>query len=327
MKGKEAYEIQYNKKIENLIQGNLDRTYLRGFYNYMRSSKLTPATIYDYLKYVVHFINSTNNDLDKLDLDDYTNFLSQFSEMKTSYQIGVYSGLKKFAKYLLVSSRTTQNPMENIDRPKFNEDDETIAKREKGYLEVEEIEQYLCAAREGVGTSRAIARQENWKERDLLIILIFLNTGIRCSALYKLNLDDIDFTKKTLKVNEKGGKAKFIYLSDELLKSASEWFVKRDSILNGVDEDALFISNQRKRMDQSSISRVVKKYAESIEGKSISPHKLRATYGTHLYNETGDLYFVQDCMGHSNPKVTEVYIRGKNNNSIKASDIMSKIIK
>lgn len=327
MKGKEAYEMQYNKKIENIIYNNPDKPYLRGFYNYMRSSKLTHSTMYDYLNYVVKFIGSTGKEIGDLDLDDYINFLAEFSEMKTSYQISVYSGLKKFAKYSLVSGKTTRNPMNDIDRPKFNEDDETISKREKGYLNKDEIEEYLDSVKEGAGSSRAVARQEKWKERDILIIMIFLNTGIRCSALYKLNIDDIDFKNKTIKVNDKGNIAKIIVVSNKLLENARNWLNKREIILNNTEEDALFISNQRTRMDQSSISRVVKKYASSIEDKVITPHKLRATFGTQLYNETGDIYFVQDCMSHSNPKTTEIYIRGKNDNSQKASDIMSKLIK
>ena len=79
-------------------------------------------------------------------------------------------------------------------------------------------------------------------------------------------------------------------------------------------------------MDQSTIYRIVNKYAKDIEGKHITPHKLRATYGTHLYDKTKDVYLVQSCMGHSNPKTTEMYIRGQNNNNRKtAADIMSKI--
>ena len=63
-----------------------------------------------------------------------------------------------------------------------------------------------------------------------------------------------------------------------------------------------------------------------IDGKNITPHKLRATYGTQLYNKTGDIYFVQECMGHSNPKVTELYVRDKKENTKRAGDIMDKLL-
>ena len=100
----------------------------------------------------------------------------------------------------------------------------------------------------------------------------------------------------------------------------------RIKFLRDENELALFISNRGTRMDQRSIDRVVSKYAQDIEGKHITPHKLRATYGTQLYASTNDLYFVQSCMGHSNPKTTELYIRGQKDSSRKtASDIMSKL--
>lgn len=79
-------------------------------------------------------------------------------------------------------------------------------------------------------------------------------------------------------------------------------------------------------MDQTSISRAVNKYSITIKGKHITPHKLRATYGTQLYNITKDIYFVQQCMGHSNPKTTELYVREDNKDRKKASDIMSGLI-
>lgn len=326
MKGKKEYELQYNRKITNLLEKNNDKSYLLGFYNYMKSSKLAYSTMYDYLSYANNFIEYVGKDIAKLNFDDYTNFISQYADLRASYQIGVYSGIKKFSEYLFASGKTKTDPMLKIRRPKFSEDDETVMKRERGYLEKSEIKKLLKSAYEGAGSSRAMARQENWKERDILIIKIFLSTGIRCSALYKLNIEDVDLYNKTLRITDKGNKTKVIFLSKDIISAAIEWIDSREVILDKQKEDALFISNRKTRMNQSSIARVVEKYAACIEGKDITPHKLRATFGTQLYNETGDVYFVQDCMGHSNPKTTEGYIRGKRKNSQKASDILDNIM-
>lgn len=328
MNGKEIYEERYRVKTENVINNNPDKPYLKGFYNYMSSSRLSCSTKYDYVNYVVSFMNNNGRKVEELELDDYTEFLTGLNNMTSSYQISVYSGLKKFAKYLIASKRITYNPMEEIARPKHKEKEETIVKREKGYLEKREINKYIASVKAGTGTSRAIARQGQWKERDLLIVLIFLSTGMRCSALYKLDIDSIDLQNKTLTANDKGDCVRSYTLSDDLIDSVKDWLEKRKEILGDIKENALFISNQRTRMDQSSIYRVVNKYAEGIKGKHITPHKLRATYGTQLLIETRDIYFVQECMGHSSPTVTELYIRGqKNDNESRACDIMSKIIK
>lgn len=326
MKGTEEYELKYKNIINKMIQDNPDKPYLKSFYNFM-GNRMAISTKYDYIYYVINFMNFIEKNVECLDLDDYTCYLSQIEERTPSYQISVYSGLKKFATYLVASRRTDYNPMEHIDRPQFFEKDTTIAKREIGFLDKKEIKKYLATAKNGAGTPMARARQENWKERDLLIILLLLSTGMRCSALYKLDIDSVDFENQILVSNEKGNKVRSYDLSDELINHINDWLVKREKFLGDIQENALFISNQRNRMDQKSISRVVKKYSSEITNKNITPHKLRATYGTQLLRETNNIYFVQECMGHSDPKVTELYIRGeKNGNSKKASDIMSKIL-
>lgn len=325
MNGKEIYEEKIRQKTEAIIKDNPDKPYLKGFYNFM-GNRLSCSTKFNYIYFTVSFMNYNKKNIEELEFDDYTEFLSSIGNATSSHQIGVYSGLKKFATYLIASRKADYNPMEHIERPKFKEKEETIAKREKGYLEKKEIKKYIATVKEGIGSDRAKAKQEPWKERDLLIVLLFLNTGMRCSALFKLDVNSIDLESKILTVNDKGDKIRQYVLSEDLIDHVKAWLVNRENLLNGKNENALFISNERRRMCQKSIGRVVSKYAANIEGKNISPHKLRATYGTQLLEETRDIYFVQQCMGHTNPSTTELYIRGQNKcNELKASDIMSRI--
>ena len=217
--------------------------------------------------------------------------------------------------------------MLSVERPMSKESQKTIDKREKGYLTKREIGKYMNSIKEGSGSDRAINKQKEWKERDLFIILLFLNTGMRCSALCKLDIDDIDFESKLLRVTDKGSKVNEYFLSDELLDCAIKWINKRNDIMKTEDDVALFVSNQKKRMCQRAVSNVVNKYACCIEGKNITPHKLRATFGTQIYNNTHDIYLVQQAMNHSSPTTTERYIRGKkNNNKMIASNVMADII-
>lgn len=325
MNGNEAYEEQFKSKINKIIQNNPDKDYLKGFYNYLKGKY---STKHSYLYYAVTFMNLNKKQTKELTLDDYNEYLALIKDKTASYQISVYSGLKKFSLYLFASKRCDDDPMKYIPRPDFEEGIETVEKRENGYLTTKEIKQYISTIDKGAGSDLAIARQKEWKERDVLIIKLFLYTGLRCSALYKLNVSNIDYNNKTLIAVDKGGKLPNFPLNDEMMKYINDWLKKRDVLLeNNKDEQALFISNQKRRMDQSSISRIVKKYAESIEDKNITPHKLRATCGTHLLNETKDIYLVQKYLGHSNPKTTELYIRGQKNSTMeKGSNIMSKII-
>lgn len=325
MKGTRAYEEKYRKRAEKLIKDNSDKPYLAGFYYF---NEAADSTACKYLEYCLNFMNATGKKPKELVLEDFTKYLHSIKDTSSPYRIAVYSALKKFSYYLKASGENDKNYMQFVKRPKAVESKETKTKRDKGFLEENEIDQLLEGVERGVGTTRSRALQKKWRERDILIILLFLSTGMRCSALYKLDLNSINMSTHMLTTNDKGDKEHEHKLPDEVMCHLEAWLAKRKELLNGKEEDALFISNQRSRMDQSSIFRIVKKYAAVIQDKNISPHKLRATYGTQLYNATGDLRFVQDRLGHSNPKTTEIYIRGQKNVDIeKETDIISNLLK
>ena len=324
MNGNETYENKYKTAISNLIINNPDKPYLKGFSNFINKSQ---CTIYNYLIYVIAFINYVNKNVEDLELDDYTNYLSSLNDKSVSCKILAYSSLKLFSLYLKASERNEKNSMQYVNRPKFYETEETKNKREIGYLNQKEIHKYLKNIERGVGSKKAKSRQKEWINRDKLIIVLLLSTGMRCSALYKLDVDNVDVKNKTISVLDKGNKYKKYELSPDIVSIMIDWLNDRKKLLNNKEELALFISNERTRISQASIARIVNKYAVNIEGKNITPHKLRATYGTQLYEKTGDLYMVQECMGHSSPKTTELYIRGKKNkNAQMAAEIMSKIL-
>ena len=71
-------------------------------------------------------------------------------------------------------------------------------------------------------------------------------------------------------------------------------------------ENALFLSSQRKRISVRTVEDLVKKYSTQVTpNKHITPHKLRSTYGTNLYKETGDIYLVADVLGHKDVNTTK----------------------
>ena len=150
---------------------------------------------------------------------------------------------------------------------------------------------------------------------------------MRCSALCSIDVNDINFSDKTLTVTDKGSKVKTYDMSDELCEILNDWIERRNE-MQDVKTKALFISNRKVRMSNNGVSKMVHTYAErcGIDYKNITPHKLRATYGTQLYNKTGDIHFVQECMGHNSPETTQLYIRGDRKNSKRASDIMRTIL-
>lgn len=324
MDGINTYNDLQEKRITNILNNNPD--YLTGFY-YFICNKYSLVSIYNYLNCIVRFIKTVNKPIEELSLDDFSMFLGTLKNKTSSSQRFGYYALKDFCEYLNKSEKINKNYMEFISIPKRTESLKTKQRRAKSYLNEEEIKLYIENVKHGVGTNKAAAFQDAWRERDIAIIYLFLTTGMRASALFKLDIDNINLTNKTLITIDKGNKINEYILSDVVVNALEEWLNKRKDFLNGKEETALFISNQRVRISHSAISRLVKKYSVGINEKVISPHKLRATFGTQLYKETRDIKFVQDRMGHSNPQTTELYIRyDQTEDKKKSATIMSKFL-
>lgn len=320
-------------RMENILNNKPD--YFRGFVNFMNDSSV--QTKYYYLCHIVAFMEYVNKEPENLIFDDFNNYMMKISyredgtEMTSSYRINVYSALKKFNEYLYVSKKLGQHYMLYIKRPKPKESQKTITKREQGFLTKKELDNYLYELE-----WRIELKYEplGWLIRDQAIIYILLTTGIRNTALRMLDVDDVNLEKKKLIVTDKGGKVREYELSEKVAFTIDLWLIHRNGYIMDENKEckALFVSRKKTRMNSSTLNDIIKKYSYDTDGKSvingkeISPHKLRATYGTQLYNQTGDIYFVQQCMGHTNPKTTELYVREKKQNTKRASEIMDKFI-
>ena len=138
------------------------------------------------------------------------------------------------------------------------------------------------------------------------MISLLLGTGIRVSECVGLNLGDVDFKNAGIHIHRKGGKEVIVYFSDEVAESLQAYYDERLKVIPvSGHEDALFLSLQKKRMNVRSVENLVKKYARTVTTlKNITPHKLRSTYGTNLYKETGDIYLVADVLGHKDVNTT-----------------------
>lgn len=323
MKGTEAYNKEFDDNVKRILDKHPDQPYLKGFYYFLLSDgKRSYSGTYTYMFAVATFLDEMFiTDPKEITLDVYTEYLVKaYSGKTTSYQILIYSALKLFSKYLKAKN-INEHYMQYIGRPKFSETTETKEKREKGYMTPEEIKIFL-------NNIKKDNRSDCWKARNLAIATVLLNSGIRCAALQKLDINDVNFNDGSITVLEKGNKSRRIQLSDETMNYIRNWIIYRSELISGkVNEQALFISSRRSRITRNGIFKLIKKYGATIEGKNITPHKTRASYGTYLYEKTHDIYLVQKCMGHSNPKTTEMYIRGKQDDfTKKASELVSDFL-
>ena len=329
MTGKQLDQERFERLIAELIEkSSAYADVLEGFRWW--SDDQSYRTIYYYLTYIINFLNTIGKPVNELKLDDWTQYAVKQKKYSSSNQIAKYSAVKRFAEYLEASERHEGNFMNKAKRPKFIETKEQIDKREQKVLTPVEIQKVIQDIEHGIGNHRKLWFQEEYKSRDMAIVLLFLSTGIRASALQNLNIEDVDLEEKTITVTDKGDKVNKHNIPETTALILEKWLVKREELLkqkNREFERALFISNQRKRMNYLTINNVVCKYCSNVTGRRITPHVLRATYGTTLYNKTHDIEFVRQQMNHNSIETTKRYIRGNGKeNRKKAADIMGSII-
>ena len=227
--------------------------------------------------------------------DDHENVNTELGKMRK------LSSLRSFFKYLFKNGKIPGNVAQLIDLPKIHE--KPILR-----LEIDEVARILDAAENGEALSdRQKAWHEHTKARDLAMLSLFLGTGIRVSECVGIDLNDVDFTMNSFMVTRKGGAQVLLYFPDEVAETLKAYLSIRKTIVPVPGhENAFFLSMQKKRMNVRSVENMVKKYAQIAAPlkKRISPHKLRSTFGTNLYHETGDIYLVADVLGHSDVNTT-----------------------
>lgn len=257
--------------------------------------------------------------LDKLqasDIEEYQEFLKVYEigkdmtgatrevSMVTNGEKGLkrkMSAIRSFFAYYYKRQMIKNNPTVLVDMPKLHEkaivrldDDETAA-----------LLDYIEHGGDKL-TGQKKLYYEKTKLRDLAIVTLLLGTGIRVSECVGLDIQDVDFRNGRIKVIRKGGSEMYVYFGEEVEKALLDYLEIREGItpMPG-HENALFYSTQRKRMGVQAVENMVKKYAREITTtKKITPHKLRSTYGTSLYRETGDIYLVAEVLGHKDVNTT-----------------------
>ena len=178
-------------------------------------------------------------------------------------------------------------------------------------LETDEVYGILNVAESGFGlTNHQRHYHEQNKIRDGAILMLFLGTGIRISELVGLNNQDINFKDNSFIVTRKGGNKSILYFDDDVAAAIQRYLdykeERKQLDKSVIDEpDALFLTNNTRRITVRAVENLVQKYAKIVSPlKKISPHKLRSTYGTQLYKATGDIYIVADVLGHRDVNTT-----------------------
>lgn len=252
-----------------------------------------------------------------VDLEEYQEYLKLYQsgdKTETNGERGLkrkISALRSFYAYYYKREMIHTNPTVLIDVPKIHE--KSIIR-----LDTDEVAMLLDYIEHCGDTLTGQKRvfYEKTKERDLAIVTLLLGTGIRVSECVGLDIEDVDFKNNGIKVTRKGGNEMVVYFGPEVEKALKRYLEVREGItpLAG-HEHALFYSAQRKRIGVQAVENMVKKYSRQITTtKKITPHKLRSTYGTALYQETGDIYLVADVLGHKDVNTTKKHYAALDDN-------------
>ncbi len=154
------------------------------------------------------------------------------------------------------------------------------------------------------------------KERDYCILTLFLNCGLRLAELVSLNITDINFNTRTVRVIGKGNKERMIYLNDACVDALKAYlYVRPKDKVEFESKNALFLSRLNKRIGRQAVQLMVYKYLADIglDGQNYSVHKLRHTAATLMYQHGDvDTLVLKEVLGHENLNTTEIYTHLEN---------------
>ncbi len=245
------------------------------------------------------------DDIQPVDIEEYLSFLTYYErdgQLYRNHEEGKarkLATLNTFFGYYHKKGMIEKNAPSVVDVPRIKE--KNIIR-----LDANEVAQLIDNVESGEKLTKAQKRwHEKTRDRDLAIIVTLLGTGVRVTELVGLDIGDLDFDNGAMRVIRKGGNEDMVYFGEEVEEMLRNYLDERlEMTPEPGHENALFISQNNTRITVRSVERLVKKYASTATAKRITPHKLRSTYGTALYQETGDIYLVADVLGHKNVNTT-----------------------
>jgi integrase/recombinase XerC len=245
--------------------------------------------------------------LESEDIEEYMEYLKYYEKDGRQYTNSEnalkrkLASLRGFFSYLYKNKKIHANPTLLVDMPRIHE--KAIVR-----MDPAEVAQFLDNVEYGNKLSQhQHTYHEKSKKRDLALLTLMLGTGIRVSECVGLDINDVDFDYDRIKVVRKGGYEAYVYFGQEARDALLDYLEERKEVVTVEGhENALFLSSQRKRISVRSVENMVKKYASvTTPLKKITPHKLRSTYGTSLYQQTSDIYLVADVLGHKDVNTTK----------------------
>lgn len=336
MRGRIESQLKLEKKIEEKI--DRERPMLRPYYYSIDS--FTHESRYNYICRLISFLKyceekfgyslKEEKDCAKITTDDLNRFMHDYSRKNGTGTLSpqainlMVTVLVSFFNYLC-----NEKCLFDVDptarmgkRPKIPKKTEIIA------LEPEEVQQLFYNIDHTQGDFINPTVRRKWKSRDRAFFSILLITGVRETALFEANMEDLFMEERYIVLTDKGNKTRRYDFDDDMADIIGRWLRRRERLLEGKPCDYLFFSMTKgvpARLSESTMNNVLKSYTNFTD-KVITCHKLRSTGGTMVYRATHDIYKVADFLNHSNVSTSQIYAQQDSDNRKKASSLMSGII-
>ncbi len=229
-----------------------------------------------------------------ISLEDMYLFLAYCEEVRqnsAATRARKVATLKSFFKYLKTKKHLIdENPAEDLETPKIN-------RKQPVYLKVPEAKQFL---------SHIPSKTHYYRDHCMMTFL--LNLGLRATELCRLSLGDVE--DRYVTIVGKGGKERRVYMNDSCVEALALYIEhERKKIAEKTTDDALFLSQKGNRLTRQRLAKIVKQINDSsaLHKANLTPHKLRHTSATIMYQNGADIRSLQQILGHSNISTTQIY--------------------
>jgi len=315
-------------KIDNQVKKMLESvpSILTDYYYSLIGSGKSYVTAKAYIWNVIQFIQFTFGNECKEDfyLSVNANHINKYiASLRTktvsgktertsdSHKTQNWSSLNSFFRFL-VPTYITKNPVVETERPKMKDNPNVT------YLTGEEISKII--------DNIEATANPRMKNRDLSLFKLGFATGLRLSAIIQIDIDDLDLDHNQIRVTEKGDHDYYIMIGNNLKSQIKLWLEDRERYFGHVKSSALFVSQERNRVSARTMKDLVDKYTHGITDKRVTPHVMRHSCATNLYEATGDIYLCARQLNHKNVSTTQRYAELSKEKQKKAANILDGMI-
>ena len=332
MQGRLESEIKTLEITDDLMRNMPE--FVNEWYFSLRASGKTASSCYDYIRKIKKFLEYIDNDIKNITPEEITlqaceSYMISCQTKKDSdgmevfildsHQRSIRSALNNFLKYLFRQGYIEYNFMEDI---KFVSNKEKVkAKHKSVSITQNDFKKILSAAKENTDCMNGLLCN-----RDVFVILLIMTTGIKKSAISRLDIQNVDINNKTISVISNSNKTKIFNLNEQTINYLNKWLIDRDKIKISDCENALLLGKDGKRLGDDAIGNIVKKNSLKAIGKEITSNQLSSGFCEILYKKTKDLEFVRSVAGHSSIDTTRRIVKKKGDERKKAIKIMTDIL-